>query len=45
MPLVLTSPPAESDSALARRIADGDLNAFETIMRRQRLAAAPPAKG
>src|SRR5215510_7826565 len=34
MPLVLTSPPAESDRALARRIADGDLSAFETIMRR-----------
>ena len=34
MPLVLTSPPAESDSALARRIADGDLSAFQTIMRR-----------
>jgi len=34
MALVLTSPPAESDSALARRITDGDLRAFETIMRR-----------
>src|SRR5262245_35718262 len=34
MPLVLTSPPAESDRALARRIANGDLGAFETIMRR-----------
>ena len=34
MPLVLASPPDESDSALARRIAGGDLSAFETIMRR-----------
>src|SRR5262245_18408405 len=33
MPLVLTSPPAESDRTLAGRIAHGDLSPFETIMR------------
>src|SRR5262245_23664423 len=34
MPSVLASLPNEGDSALARRIAGGDLGAFETIMRR-----------